>query len=127
MNLKNLTATERQAFDTISSEAIGVVRDNAEGVEFVRVNLYQDALEELLEKGETEKEIVAAHFFTSFQSDDIDKENQIEIGNFEQDEMDWVEDDGTWEDTERGENWLKNMQERMDEEIYNAIINQKEV
>ena len=41
--------------------------------------------------------------------------------------MDWVEDDGTWEDTERGENWLKNMQERMDEEIYNAIINQKEV
>ena len=81
MNLKNLTTTERQAFDTISSEAISVVKDNAEGVEFVRVNLYQDAFEDLLKNGETEKEIVGAHFFTNFQSDDIDKENQNEIGN----------------------------------------------
>jgi hypothetical protein len=126
MNLKNLTAKEREIFDTISSEAISVVKDNAEGVEFVRVNLYEGALEELLTRGETEKEIVGAHFFTNFQSDDIDKENQIEIGNFEQDKMEWVEGDGTWEDTERGENWLKDMEKSMDEEIFNAIINQRE-
>lgn len=126
MNLKNLTTTERQAFDTISSEAISVVKDNAEGVEFVRVNLYQDAFEDLLKNGETEKEIVGAHFFTNFQSDDFHKVNQNEIGNFEQDEMGWVEGDGTWEDTEQGENWLKEMEKSMDEEIYNAIINQRE-
>ena len=125
MNLKNLNATERQAFDNISSEAINIVRDNAAGVEFVIVNLYRDALYELLEKGETEKEIVSAHFFSGCQMDDICKENQIEIGSFEQDKMDWVEGDGAWQDTERGEAWLKLMEESMDEEIYTAIINQR--
>jgi hypothetical protein len=126
MNLKNLTTTERQIFDTISSEAVSVVKDNAEGVECVRVNLYQGALEDLLKTGNTEKEIVGAHKFSSSQWDDIDRENQIEIGSFDQDKMNWVEGGGSWEDTEGGAQWLKDMEKSMDEEIYNAIINQRE-
>ena len=89
------------------------------------MNLYKDSFQELIEKGKTELEIVGSHFFTNFQSDDIDKENQIEIGNFKQDEMKWVEGEGSWEDTERGENWIKEMKQKMDEEIYNSIINQR--
>lgn len=126
MTTLKLTEKEKLAFNEISSEALSLVRDNAEGVEFVRVNLYEDALNELLEKGETENEICGVHFFTNSQSDDIDKSNQNEIGSFEQDEMDWVEGDGEWTDTERGENWLKQMEENIDEEIRNILISKRE-
>lgn len=120
MNLENLTTSEREVFNLISTEAIDIVKDNADGCEFVRINLYQDALSDLLEKNETSKEVIGAHFFTTFQSDDINKENQIEIGNFQQEEL--AED---WDQTITGENWLRKMEEELDEEIFNAIINQR--
>jgi len=116
--MENLTESQDYVFDIINSEAISIVRNNAVGIEFVRVNLYVDALNELLENGETEKEIVGAHFFTSEHSDDIDKSNQIEIHSFMQDEMKWVEGGGSWEDTERGENFLNEAEYA----IVNAII-----
>jgi hypothetical protein len=119
--MKTLNQNQKAALEGIVYEAMNLVKENAEGLEFVRINLYEDAKNEIIEKGETELEICGVHFFSNSQWDDIKKENQIEIANFEQDEMNWVEGDGTWKDTQRGEDWLKLMEETITETVTEII------
>lgn len=114
---KDLTKEEKVLVNEITNEAIQLVKKNAEGYEFVRINLYLNAIKELTDKGETQLEICGTHFFQGSNSDDIDKSNQFEIFSFDQDSMNWVEGNGEWDDTERGQKWLEDAEKVINQNI----------
>ena len=118
-----LTVTEKELVNSILSEAMSLVEENAIGREFIRINMYEDAIQELKEKGETELEICGAHFFSNSQWDDIEKDNQIEIFNFDQDMMEWVEGEGEWTDCDAGHEWLQNADDEITQNIINYLYN----
>ena len=118
-----LTVSEKELVNSILSEAISLIKEKAEGTQFIRINMYEDAILELKEKGETELEICGAHTFSGSNWDDIDKSNQIEIFSFEQDTFDWVEGGGDWEDTGFGEDFLRNTDEEITQNIINYLYN----
>lgn len=119
----HLTVTEKELVNSILSEAISLIKEKAEGSQFIRINMYENAISELKEKGETELEICGAHTFSGSNWDDIDKSNQIEIFSFEQDTFDWVEGGGSWEDTGFGEDFLRNADEEITQNIINYLYN----
>lgn len=117
--MATLTANQKAAFRTISSEAINLVKENLIGSEYIRIFLYEDAMNELLTKGETDLEICGAHHFSSSQWNDIDQQNQIEVGSFEQSN----DIDEDWLDCQRGEYWISEIEKEIDAEILTAIKN----
>ena len=118
-----LSVSEKELVNSILDEAYDLVKENAVGTEFVRINMYEDSIKELKEKGETELQICGAHFFSSHQWDDIDKDNQVEIFNFEQDLMEWVEGEGEWTDCDAGQNWLQEANSQLTQNIINYLYN----
>ena len=102
-----LTETEKNLIDVIVEEALSLAIEEVKGYNFIRINMYKDAVLELREKGETELKLCGAHTFSASNWDDIDKTNQFEIFNFQQDSMKWVEGGGDWKDTDRGQRYIK--------------------
>ncbi len=108
--MKNLTETQKKAFNIISREANSLVRENAKGYEYVRIYLYIDAFDELLRNGNTDLEVCGAHFFSGSNYRDIDESNQYEVYAFQQ-------------ASKPNEDWLHSdyLQDIIDENIINQI------
>ena len=120
---KDLTKEEKSLVNTITSEAMYLVRENAVGREFVRINMYKDAVLELKKNNETELEICGVHFFSNSKWDDIEKDNQVEIFNFEQDMMKRVEGDGEWTDCDAVQEWLQKADLYITQNVINYLFN----
>lgn len=104
------TLTEEQKKEIINEifdEATFIIRDEAKGYEYVRIYVRPSKIEVFL-NGEN-VDICEPHFFTNFQSDDIEQGDQFQIFSFQQ-----VPDleDG-WENSDEGENWIKRSEDKI--------------
>lgn len=108
------TLTEEQKKEIINEiydEASFIIRDYVQGNEYVRIYVRPSKIEDFF-NGEN-VDICEPHFFTNFQSDDIDQGDQFQIFAFQQ-EPDLEEG---WENTDNGEKWLR----ESEKEIYDNI------
>lgn len=107
--------------DEIIDEALDVVKDNADGSQYVRVYLH-------FNNDKTEFE-VKPHFFSNSQWDDIDQEGQFQLCAFEQSDLLDLCDCGKGEgvhdnecgcepesffDTGYGEDWIANIKDEIE-------------
>jgi hypothetical protein len=107
--MRTLTKEQKkEIINEIFDEATSIIRDEAKGYEYVRIYVHLSKIDDFL-NGEN-VEICAPHYFTNFQSDDIDQSDQFQIFSFQQ--MPELEDG--WENSYNGENWIK----RSEDEIY---------
>ena len=82
--MKNLTETQKKAFNIISREVINLVRENLKGSKYMCIHLYVDALDELLRYGSTDLKVCGYDFYSD-SNETIKKEsNQFEVHSFSQ-------------------------------------------